>query len=237
MRLINILIVEDEDLVAAHITTILDKSFGNQLSIKYADNIEDGINVLLHNAIDIVLLDLQVGNRNGIEILQFFEKPTFKTIVITAYTENMVNFFEYGIVAYILKPIETIKLVKAINKITTSINTAATIATTSILLPVTNSQKLAINVTDIIYIQANGRYVQITLANIKEPVTITKNIGEVEKTLPTNMFIRVHNAYIVNKNYVAMVNKDNTLTLIAGTTSIPVSVRKRKTIMAFFGSL
>ena len=63
-----------------------------------------------------------------------------------------------------------------------------------------------INPKDIIYIEADGAYSEILLANEKKK-TITKKLGEIEKMLSSDLFFRVHKSYIVNLSKIDNANR------------------------------
>ncbi|HEY8661530.1 MAG TPA: LytTR family DNA-binding domain-containing protein [Hanamia sp.] len=56
-------------------------------------------------------------------------------------------------------------------------------------------------VDDVIYLEASVNYTRFHLNN-NEKYTVSKTLKEFEEMLPEDIFFRIHNSYIINKNYV-----------------------------------
>jgi DNA-binding LytR/AlgR family response regulator len=83
------------------------------------------------------------------------------------------------------------------------------------------------------FVKSNGNYCEVNLDE-GERVLITRQLNELEAFLLNNIFIRVHQQYLVNKIYVNQyIKKDSQLILTTGE-KIPVATRKRKLISTFF---
>lgn len=57
---------------------------------------------------------------------------------------------------------------------------------------------LRINPSDIAYIQADRVYCHIYMSDGKTDYTISHPMGEIEKHLPTDTFVRIHRSFIIN---------------------------------------
>jgi DNA-binding LytR/AlgR family response regulator len=78
---------------------------------------------------------------------------------------------------------------------------------------------------DIAYIEADGNYARLTLAN-GDADEIFERLGEIEKTLPTETFVRAGKSLIVNRKYVRQINIRKSSVQIATPSSscnLPVS--------------
>lgn len=88
-----------------------------------------------------------------------------------------------------------------------------------------------ISYAEIMYIQSSGKYTTFVTSN-KRRVTSSSNIGS--HYLPDHLFIRVHNSYVVNINFILYIQKgENWNIILMDSTSIPVSRRKRDELTAF----
>ena len=91
-----------------------------------------------------------------------------------------------------------------------------------------------INLNDIIYCEAKGSYTVITLTNNKSFTTF-KILKEVEMMLMTNNFLRVHNSWIINLNYLKNYFKGKSSYMeMENGKSIAVSLRKKGDILELF---
>lgn len=83
---------------------------------------------------------------------------------------------------------------------------------------------------EIQYLKSEGKYTNIHLnSNVK--VLSSRNIGEYERQLEDSNFIRIHNSYIVNLNYVEKILKEaGLLCFMKSGDVLPVSRRKKDEI-------
>ena len=102
--------------------------------------------------------------------------------------------------------------------------------------------ELKLNSSDLAYIQSDGNYVEIYYFNQGEiqKKLIRNTLKNIERILPTHIFIRCHNRFIVNANLIQKV-EGNARNLILHLKEIPyeipVSRTKVKIISAFLESL
>ncbi len=113
----DILLVEDDDNIAEGIIYYLNKSNYN---IKRIDNYDDTVNYLEENKTKLILLDIALGNKSGIDLYQnCIIKHNVPTIFLTANDdeENIVTCFNLGIDDYITKPFRVRELEIRIRKV------------------------------------------------------------------------------------------------------------------------
>ena len=69
--------------------------------------------------VDIIFLDIEMGDVNGLELAQvFMEKdPQVEIVFVTAYSQYAVDAFELNALDYLLKPIQEKRLFKAIERL------------------------------------------------------------------------------------------------------------------------
>lgn len=80
---------------------------------------------------------------------------------------------------------------------------------------------------DLMYISSSGKYSTFFTSD-KRKVTSSLNIGNHLSNLSEDRFIRIHNSFIVNIDYIQSVLKgENWSVLLDDKTEIPVSRRKR----------
>ena len=115
----KVLIVEDDPMVA-----LINKSYLEQIGdievlgpVMYEKDI---INILEKEDINIILLDVFLPEKSGIEILQSLRSKSFfnDVIMITAANniEEIKKAFAYGSIDYLVKPFEFERFKEAINK-------------------------------------------------------------------------------------------------------------------------
>jgi len=173
---------------------------------------------LKEHAVDALLLDIQMPDITGIELLQTLLQPP-KVIFTTAYTEYALQSFDFDhVIDYLNKPIRLPRFIKAMERLKIQLDLESNAAEASSL--VVNNQKVGkletlvvkedkvtyrIPVLEIDYIQSWGNYVKI-FTNNNQVRLARKTITDLEKELKTNGFERVHKSYLVNKKSVKAIN-------------------------------
>ena len=115
----KILIVEDDPMVA-----IINKRFLENMGFKNilgpVQTEEEIIKVLDKENIDLILLDVYLPKKNGIDILKSLRYKKYLTDVIMITAANSVEevkrAFAYGVTDYLVKPFEFERFEEAINK-------------------------------------------------------------------------------------------------------------------------
>jgi CheY-like chemotaxis protein len=118
LRVMHIVTVEDEPLLAKRIMRLTHELLGEKLTkLKWFNNINDAEDYLADNPIDLLLLDLNINGRNGFDLLKMASTGGFQTIIITAYAEQAISAFEYGILDFVNKPFSKVRLQKALDRL------------------------------------------------------------------------------------------------------------------------
>jgi len=66
--------------------------------------------------------------------------------------------------------------------------------------------KAIINISEILYIKSDGHYIEYFLNNKTTPEVDRSSLTEVLQLLPNKCFIRIHKSYIVNINFIKIIN-------------------------------
>lgn len=209
--------IEDEPRNIELLASLLQTHCSHQVTLAgSAKNIPDAIELIRNKNPQLVYLDIELNKGNAFELLEDLKGFTFQVIFITAFNEYAVKAFRHNAVDYLLKPISISELKEATSKAVEKINQSpsfinanildtlkelkSNISTQKIGVPV-NDGVVFLNTEDIIRCEANGSYTVFYLTN-KKIVTTTKSLKEVEGILPFSNFVRVHNSWIINTNYI-----------------------------------
>ena len=119
------------------------------------------INFARENEVDLIFLDIEMPELNGLEILSSLVQPP-KVILTTAYSEYALESYNYGVVDYLLKPIKIERFLKAINKISAPKIVPSKKHTGSQELQIKHDGlPITIPFNSILYIQSFGNYLKI----------------------------------------------------------------------------
>ena len=86
-----------------------------------------------------------------------------------------------------------------------------------------------IRLNEITYLSGEGSYTQFHLENNKR-VTTSKPLKYYEDLLPAEFFIRTHQSYVVNKNYIDKYLKTGVL-VMKDLSEIPVALRRKEYVL------
>ncbi|MEM7659859.1 MAG: LytTR family DNA-binding domain-containing protein [Bacteroidota bacterium] len=209
MRKLRLLLVDDEPL--AH--KVLEGYVQQIDFVEVVGNCYSGIdtiNFLNKTPIDAMLLDIQMPDLTGLELLETLGQNGPKVIFTTAHTKFALQSFEYEqVIDYLHKPIRLSRFLKSLERLKKQLalegganpNPPAVSQkeeTAQDFLSVRDNKVVyKIFFSDIQYIQAFGNYLKIFLDDGEMKIA-RKPIKEVEKTLPADDFVRIHKPYLVN---------------------------------------
>jgi len=112
---ISCIIIDDEPLSVDLLESYAKKCDDTLLLEKFTNPI-DALHYLETNKPDLVLLDVQMPELNGIQFIQILQKKCL-IVLTTAYPEYAVNAFDLDVVDYLLKPIVYERFIQATSKV------------------------------------------------------------------------------------------------------------------------
>src|SRR5690606_13144981 len=174
----------------------------------------EAIKTLQETAIDLLFLDVEMPGINGFEFLEQFEQPTFDVIFTTAYSQYAIQAFKVKAINYLLKPIDEQEIVEAVNSWRDKRELEYDSSQISALLDHLKRDGLlgnkiadpildgceSIDVKTIVYCQSENNYTNIHFESGKK-ILISKTLKEFEKVMEKFLFIRTHQSYLINPNY------------------------------------
>lgn len=196
----HIVIVEDEPVIVQRLQRLLGDILQDRPhQFSCFEDIDDAELFISEHAIDLLLLDLNLNGADGFELLKMLCAQSFQTIIVSAYAEQAIRAFDFGVLDFVVKPFNIDRLRLAINRYL-SINQGVFKANTKLSVKKSDGFHL-IEVDEIVYVKADGHYTQLYLTN-KTTHLFDKTIDKLEKLLP-NKFVKVHRSYMVNLNQVS----------------------------------
>src|SRR6056297_278689 len=111
---IKCIIIEDEKLAADKLSGFIEKISVLELVSTFKDGIS-AINFLKSNSVDLVFLDIEMKDFNGIQFLKALQvKPA--VIITSAYEKYAIAGYEFSVVDYLLKPYTLERFLQSIDK-------------------------------------------------------------------------------------------------------------------------
>lgn len=237
----KLVIIEDDEWSQLTLKKLIKTYFPEIHVSGVATNIKDGIQIINEANPDFILADIQLGETTIFDLFEQLEHTLDYNFIITTSHENFaLKAISHQVIDYVLKPITVEKLTLAINKVKRKLKSTNKISefddkAEGRMLGIASMDKIeVVNIDAILYIQADGRYTHFHLLDGSKK-TASKNLGEYEKILPAEDFVRVHHSYIVNMTYVKNIQKTDGyfVELFKCDNTIPIAKRKQEVVVKY----
>lgn len=160
-----------------------------------ASNGKSAVNLLEKLKPDGVFIDVEMPDMDGIEAakLMLDIQPKIMLVFITAHQQYMPQAFELYAFDYMVKPFKLERLKQTVQRM------SVICSPQNKTLVIKNREETAIlNQDKIILIQRENRSTVIVTSTGRH--TTTQTLSELEEKLNSDVFIRSHKSYIINKN-------------------------------------
>lgn len=208
------IIVDDEPIAREGIEDFIHQTAELELSGSFG-SAESAAEYIKKNPVDLVFLDIQMPEINGIEFAQSISPHTL-IIFITAYSEYALHSYEVDAIDYLVKPIELERFQKAVNK---------AVAYHSLLINAQN-EKIEDSNNQYIFVKSERRFFKINYDEIlfieglkdyviiqteKKRVITRMYLRTIYELLPPGQFFRVSKSYIINMDKIDSFDNNDVL--------------------------
>jgi two-component system, LytTR family, response regulator len=215
-RPMKTLIVDDEPIARRVLTEELE-AFPEVSLAGEASNGKQALLKIAEIRPDLVFLDLQMPMMSGFEVIQNLQSaPPPVVVIVTAFDQHAIRAFEAGAVDYLLKPVNAMRLRKAVDRArslqrhpveaaremdrVTASAEAVNPAPGRKIVGKTGEEYHLLDADDVLAFQAERELVWIITA--KQRLLATQSLQAIEQRLAGTQFRRVHRNAIVNVNHV-----------------------------------
>lgn len=197
--MLTCVIVEDEFPAREELKYFLTKH--KEISLeKEFENPIDSLKYLQENKVDVVFLDINMPELDGMSLGKILTKlnPNIKIIFITAYRDYAAEAFEIKAFDYLLKPYSEKRITEVLNNLTMIKDNSHTKEVEKInkVTVFLDEKMVVLSLDEIYYIEVSEKESLVYTQN--EIYTSKLKISKWEEILPKNKFYRTHRAYIVN---------------------------------------
>ncbi len=243
--MLKVVIVDDEENVRESLNSMLKLYCRNIAWVESFDTVDSAARFIREEKIDVLLLDINIGEENGFDIFKHFPHPDFKVIFITAYQEYAVEAFRFAAIDYLLKPVDPDNLAEAVERASDILDKEKmSLKIESLLHNLHIGQKAkrkmvlktsdsihVVNPEEIVYCEADGSYTQFHLADGSR-ILVTKTLGVYEELLEAENFLRIHQTYLLNLDYLKRFDKaEGGRVILKDGTTLPVASRKKDQLL------
>jgi two-component system LytT family response regulator len=241
----KVLIIDNESNLRNGLKLLLKNYCPEVTVIVEADGVRTGLDAISAFHPDVVLLDVEMDDGTGFDLMKKIPEPAFQLIFVTAHNKYAIEAFQFSAIDYLLKPVDPDALQKSMHKAAGKIKNSNLQQQVQILLQqlsgIQNKDRKIvlkdfentwfIKVSDILYCEAEGTYTRFFLQN-NEPLLVSKNLKEYEEILEPLGFLRTHHSFLANPDKIKSYDKtDGGALVLEGGRSIPISQRKKDFVM------
>jgi DNA-binding LytR/AlgR family response regulator len=236
----KIMIVEDDELSASKMEMQIDK-LGHEL-FGAVDNSDDAIAMLQTEQPNLILMDINIeGEYDGIELTDMIHQQWKIPVIFISSLQDDYTFRRLqrtNPVGFILKPFSEVQLKRTIQLVIEKLNTSTdkvfeitedTAKKSNDYIFIKRKKQLEkVKISDIFYIEADGKYAQIYMIDRKYLVRMS--LKEVLIRLNSNQFIQTHRSFVVNMDKIKSVDLQDSV-IILENMHVPISRREREMVL------
>jgi two-component system, LytTR family, response regulator LytT len=220
---ISCIAVDDEPLALGLVCKFIEQTPFLNLVGRYSGAV-DALKALHQQKIDLIFLDIQMPDLNGIELARVLGKGADipRVIFTTAYNQFALEGYKVDAIDYLLKPFNYEEFLRAaqkalnyhelLNRYNAPAPAAAVIeehADDNYLFLKVEYQLVRIALDDILYIEGLKDYVKVHLKGVDKAVLSLTSLKALEEKLPSKRFMRVHRSFIVSLDKVTSMTKNS----------------------------
>ncbi|MCK9401132.1 MAG: LytTR family DNA-binding domain-containing protein [Bacteroidales bacterium] len=238
--MLRTLIVDDEDHMRDSLVKLLAKHCPQVEVAGKASSVATGIKALQELHPDLVLLDIQMSDGTGFDLLNSLPVIDFKVIFITAFDQYALQAFRFSAVDYLLKPVNPELLAEAVERAGQLIQEHHNIQMQALQENLRNierqNKKIILKTTENIYLldlnniiscESDNNYTCVYTSD-GEKILVSKTLKEYDNLLAGCGFYRVHKSYLINLAHIKRFEKqDGGYIILTNDLKIPVASRKR----------
>ncbi len=210
MKQWSVIIVDDQQACIDHLLKWLKMIPNVKILETFTEPIR-ALTFLRFNKVDLVILDVQMEEMNGLDFISALPKMKTKIILYTAFAEFEDKGYQRHVVDVLLKPVSYTRLLVSLGRFDTEMQVTSPElndrdsldhydAYFNIKGPVRYMRKL-VRFKDIFYISSSNRYVLIYTNLTNDPLVSNSSFQEIKNMLPRNWFIQCAKGYIFNSIY------------------------------------
>ena len=234
--MLQCVIIDDEPLAREILEEYLIKS-GITGAAQFS-NARDALAYLQMHEPDVLFLDIEMPEMNGIDFLKSLSQPPV-TVFTTAYRDYAFEGYELGVIDFLLKPISFPRFQHALEKVhdflqlkeqNTNLEQNLSEEKPDFIFVKSGVQRVRLAFDDISHIQGLKDYAIIHTGTGK--VVIKGSVKAMLDIFPPARFLRVHKSFIVAIDKIRRIERNR---IIWGSYQIPIGRNYKEEVMRVIG--
>lgn len=196
----------------------------------------DAIKILNKRKVDLIFLDIEMPNFNGLELAKNIENLP-QIIITTAYSQYALDGYELNVTDYLIKPIPFPRFLKAIARAKNNhelelrsrrVHLDETVVSEPDFLFIkAEYDRVRVNLNELAYIEGLKDYLKFHLKPQGKAVLTLSSFKEILEKLPPSKFLRVHRSFVVNIDFITAIQKTK---ILVGEVRIPIGDKYKKEV-------
>lgn len=234
--MLQCVIIDDEPLAREILEEYLQKS-GVTGAVHFG-NARDALAYLRTHGPDVLFLDIEMPEMNGIDFLKSLSQPPV-TVFTTAYRDYAFEGYELGVIDFLLKPISYARFRHALEKVrdflqlkeqNADLEQTPSEEKPDFIFVKSGVQRVRLAFDDISHIQGLKDYAIIHTGTGK--VVIKGSVKAMLDIFPPPRFLRVHKSFIVAVDKIRRIERNR---IIWDAHQIPIGRNYKEEVMALIG--
>jgi len=249
-KMLKTIIIDDEEHVRKTLGKFLLKYCPRVVVTGEAAGVIEARELINRQHPDLLLLDIELEDGTGFDLLKKFENPDFKVIFITAYNQFAIQAFKVSALDFILKPVNPEELAEAVEKaqkvIQNELRMKLDALETNLQSEDHQCKKIVVKTMESIHLldknnithcESDGSYCTIYTTD-EEQIVTSRPLKDFDEMLTGSGFYRVHRSFLINLSHIKRFDKAEGGTLILSNNyKIPVASRKRDILIGLLDEL
>ncbi|MES2038489.1 MAG: LytTR family DNA-binding domain-containing protein [Pseudomonadota bacterium] len=197
----KILIVDDEAYARDKLRRLVAEHVADAIVSEARDG-KEALDCIQKQQPDLVFLDIQMPEMDGITVASQLTAPVPLIIFVTAYDQFALQAFDANAIDYLLKPYDEARFLRALQRVNERRASTKKIQTEQHLLLSEKGRVVVIRLADIIRLEAADNYVMIHTA--RQQHMMRQTLSGLQERLGEG-FVRCHRSHIVRLDQIAQV--------------------------------
>lgn len=244
----KVLVIDDEKPTRDFIKRLIDSyDFGVEVFTD-GENVATGIEAIHRLQPDLVILDIQMPDGNGFDVLKTIPVKKFEVIFITAYQEYAVQAIKFSALDYLLKPIDSEELRQAIDSALNTITKKTEESQLNVLqhnMQLNAKRKLVlktqesvhvVEIENIIRCESDKNYTLFFFTNGKK-ILVSKTLKDFDILLSGLTFFRAQQSHLINLNYIEKYDRHDGTIIMKDGSAIPLALARKEQFFEILDAL
>jgi two-component system LytT family response regulator len=244
----KVLVIDDEKPTRDFIKRLIDSYHFDVEVFTDGENVATGVEAIHRLQPDLVILDIQMPDGNGFDVLKSIPVKNFEVIFITAFQEYAVQAIKFSALDYILKPIDSEELKQAIDNAVNTITKKTEESQLNVLqhnMQLNAKRKLVlktqesvhvVEIEDIIRCESDKNYTLFFFTNGKK-ILVSKTLKDFDILLSGLTFFRAQQSHLINLNYIEKYDRHDGTIIMKDGSAIPLALARKEQFFEILDAL